>query len=55
MEKNKISFNSELLQQVEDIFCSNYDLNIDLDGKDSISNLLQQIESLKDEIINLKK
>lgn len=55
MKVNPINFNAEQLQLVEEIICSYYDQNINLDGKESVSGLLERIELLQDEIRSLKR
>jgi hypothetical protein len=55
MKVDPMNFNAKQLQMVEEIICSYYDQNINLEGKDSVSNLLQQIELLQDEIRSLKR
>ena len=47
-------FDAGQLQQLEKIVCFYFELDINLEGIESISNLLQRIESLQDEIIALK-
>lgn len=42
------------LQQVEKFVCFYYELDINLEGIETIAHLLQQIESLQEEIIALK-
>ena len=42
------------IQQVEKFICFYYELDINLEGIETITHLLQQIESLQKEIISLK-
>ena len=52
--KNKLFIENNQLKQLEKILCFHYELDINLEGIESISNLLQQIEYLQAEIIGLK-
>jgi len=52
--KKNLFFDAEQLQQLEKIICLHYEWNINIEGIDSISHLLQKIEYLQDEILNLK-
>jgi len=52
--KKNLFFDSGQLQQLEKIICFHYELDINLEGIESISHLLQRIESLQDENAGLK-
>ena len=52
--KKNLFLDAEQLQQLEKIICFHDELNINLEGIESISHLLQKIEFLQDEILNLK-
>jgi len=52
--KNSLFLESNQLQQLEKILCFHYELDINLEGIESISNLLQQIDYLQEEILGLK-
>ncbi|MEA4840848.1 MAG: chaperone modulator CbpM [Bacteroidales bacterium] len=52
--KKNLFFDAGQLQQLEKIICLHYEWNINIEGIDSISHLLQKIEYLQDEILNLK-
>jgi len=52
--KKNLFLDAEQLQQLEKIICLHYELNINIEGIESISHLLQKIEYLQDEILNLK-
>ncbi len=52
--ENNPFFDVAQLQQVEKYICFHYELDINLEGIETISYLLQQIESLQEEIIGLK-
>ena len=47
-------FDAAQLQQVEKYICFYYELDINLEGIETITHLLRQIESLQEEIISLK-
>jgi len=52
--KNSLFLETNQLQQLEKILCFHYELDINLEGIESISNLLQQIDYLQEEILGLK-
>lgn len=52
--KKNLFFDARQLQKLEKIVCFYYELDINLEGIESISHLLQRIEFLQDEILGLK-
>jgi len=52
--KENCFFDAKQLQQLEKMVCFYYELDINVEGIDSISHLLERIESLQDEIVALK-
>ncbi|MFD2724660.1 chaperone modulator CbpM [Hyunsoonleella rubra] len=53
IEKNDFYIRTTQIKDVEKMMRLHYDLDINLEGIDAISNLLKQVESLKQEITNL--
>jgi len=52
--KKNLFFDAGQLQKIEKMVCFYYELDINLEGIESISHLLQRIEFLQDEILSLK-
>ncbi len=52
-ENDDLFIQNTQLKEVEKMIRIHYDLDINFEGLDAISNLLQQVESLKEEIITL--
>ena len=52
--RKNLFFDSEQLQKLEKIICFYYELDINLEGIESISHLLERIEILQNEISDLR-
>jgi chaperone modulatory protein CbpM len=52
--KKNLFLHIEQLQQIEKMICFHYELEINLEGIESITNLLNKIESLQKEVLGLK-
>jgi chaperone modulatory protein CbpM len=52
--KHHLFFDAVQLQQLEKIVCFHYELDINLEGIESIAHLIDQIDALQEEIIGLK-
>ena len=53
-KENHLYVHQDQLRQLEKIVCFHYDLEINIEGIEAITHLLEQIDDMKDEINTLK-